>query len=221
MRPRHLVLAALLAAASMASVAKAETSNGNDFALYYSEAKTPAERSKLLEEHKGRPHLFRYLQVMEIEEKNGRAFDITAFEPSSLMDVRFVVTKTESLKKLREEPATKRGDAVALTGVVMGIASNTIFLNPVIIRHKDILTPKRGKEMLYEVDASATFYSFTGGERPVSLTYQDRDLLQYEAQIKARDGKKGWAEFLEREVAKRKAERAAAAKARTAAEPKP
>jgi len=202
-----LVIAFLLWAAGGA--VQAETSNGNDFALYYSEAKTPAERKTILDEASGNPHFFRYLQIMEMTQRPDGAVDITAFEPASYMDVRFTVNKPVSLKTLKADPASKIGDAIAVTGVVRGIDTNTIVLNPVIVRHKDRLSPKRGKEMMYEVDPSATFYSYTGGKRPVSLTYKDRDLLQFKDEIMAKGGKNGWAEFLEQELAKREKERKA------------
>lgn len=187
----------------------AETSNGNDFALYVSEAKNPQARKELVDDALKRPHFFRYLQIMSMEDQEGRGVAITAFEPSSLMDVRFLVNKPNSLGVLRAAPASKVGDAIALTGVIGGVSSNTIELSQAIVRHKDILAPRRGKELMCDVDPNATFYSYTGGKRPVSLSAQDRDLLQYRDEILAREGKNGWAEFLEREVAKRKKERSA------------
>ena len=216
MRPRTLgaMLAVALTACGLATPGRAETFNGNDFALYYSEAKTDKERAELLGKAEGHPHFFRYLQIMEMEpNSNGTAVAITAFEPSSLMDVKFVVVKRESLNKLQEDPESKPGDAVAITGIVRNMATNSIVLGPVIVRHKDRLNPKRGKELLCEVDPSATFYSYTGGKRAVSLTYKDRDLLQYRDQIMAQSGKNGWAEFLEKELVKREKDRAAAKKA--------
>ena len=99
--------------------AAARTSNGNDFALYFSEAKDEAGRKELLDEAKGRPHFFRYLQIMEMEESKieGRTMvRITAFEPASLMDVRFTVTKVVSLAMLRKDPVSKKGEAIAVTG---------------------------------------------------------------------------------------------------------
>lgn len=221
-RPGLLSCLAFLAALTSLSLssrsARAETLNGNDFALYYSEAKTPKEKKEVLDRSLGKPHFFRYLQIMEMERnKEGTAVAITAFEPSSLMDVKFTVVKRESLVKLAEDPLTKLGDAIAITGVVRGVSTNTIACSPVIVRHKDRLHPKRGKELLCEVDPTATFYSYTGGDRPVSLTYKDRDLLQFKDQIMAQKGKKGWAEFLEQEMAKRKKERDAARKQAAAA----
>ena len=213
-RARTSWFLALLVGAGLAARGRADTSNGNDFALYYSEAKTAKERAEVLDGAKGRPHFFRYLQVMEMDRnEDGSAVTITAFEPASLMDVHFTVVKRESLSKLQEEPETKMGDALALTGIVRTVETNTIILGPVIVRYKDRLSPKRGKEFLYEVDPSATFYSFTGGKRMVSLTYKDRDLLQHKDQIMAQGGKNAWAEFLEKELAKREKERAAARKA--------
>lgn len=209
-----VLVAALPIFLGLAVPGRADTSNGNDFALYYSEVKTPKERKEVLAGAAGRPHYFRYLQVMELEwNEAGTAVLITAFEPSSLMDVKFKVVKRESLNKLQEEPATKVGDAVAITGIVRTAETNAVILGPVIVRHKDRITPKRGKEFLYEVDPSAHFYSYTGGKRAVNLTYKDRDLLQYKGQIMAQGGKNGWTEFLEKELAKREKDRAAAKKA--------
>lgn len=211
----QLVLTLVLGLPALSIPAGARTSNGNDFALFLSEAKTDRDRAVLLADAEGRPHYFRYLQIMEMEDysSTGGGVAITAFEPSSYMDVKFVVTKRVSLGKLKEEPVSKVGDAIAVTGVVKAIEKNTIMIEPVIVRHKDRLSPKRGKEMLYEVDPSATFYSYTGGKRPVSLTYKDRDLLQHKNKIMAKHGKQGWGEFLERELAKREKARAAAKKA--------
>jgi hypothetical protein len=198
----------------LAPAARADTSNGNDFALYCSEAKTLQARQALVDDALGRPHFFRYLEIKELDDQPGKGIDITAVEPSSLLTVRFLVIKTESRKLLRSDPVTKVGDAIAVTGVVRGLGTNTIVLNPVIVRHKDRLHPKRGKEMLYEVDPTATYYSYTGGKRPVSLTYQDRDLLEFKDKILSTEGKNGWGEFLERELAKRNAARAEARKKR-------
>ena len=53
----------------------------------------------LFNDARGRPHFFRYLQIMEMEDhaSTGGGVAITAFEPSSYMDVKFVVTKRVSL----------------------------------------------------------------------------------------------------------------------------
>lgn len=203
-------------------MAVAKTSNGNDFALYYIEARTDLERKTLLDEARGRPHFFRYLQIMELEkgEKDGRPFiAIRAFEPASYMDVKFYVSKRVSLTKLSEAPVSTLGDAIAVTGVIKSVADNTITLSPVIVRHKDRLSPKRGKELLCEVDPGATFYSYTGGKKAISLTYKDRDLLQHRDRVLAKSGKQGWADFLARELAKRQTMRAAEAKAYKARQP--
>ena len=149
----------LLVVACIAPVA-GRTSNGNDFALYYSEAKGAAGRQEVLDEAQGRPHFFRYLQIMEMEtvEMDGRvSVTITAFEPASRMDVRFTVTKAVSLATLRKEPVSKRGKALAVTGKVLDAdwEENTIVLGDTIVRHKDRLSGKIGKEMLYVVDPGA------------------------------------------------------------------
>lgn len=191
------------------AVARADTPNGNDFALFYSEAKDGAARKSLLEEALGKPHAFRYLQVMELDEApadGATGVRITAFEPASCLDVKFTVTKAVSLSVLRAEPVTQRGDAIAVTGKVAGVdgKANAILLESPIVKHKDRLSPKMGKELLGEVDPGAVFYSYTAGPRPVNLSYRDRDLLQHKERILAEKGPTGWVEFLEQEVAKRK-----------------
>jgi hypothetical protein len=210
----------MLAAAAWCAVAfpsRAETSNGNDFALAYAEAKTPAAQKAVLDDAKGRPHYFRYLQIMEMEpvtEDGHEGVKITAFEPSSYYDVKFTVTMANSLALLREEPASKQGDAIAVTGRLVGIepGQNVILLESPIVRHKDRLSPKIGNELLGEVKPGATFYSYTEGPRPINLEYRDRDLLVNRDKILAQGGPKAWAAYLETEIAKRKQQRAAEAK---------
>ncbi|MEI7819834.1 MAG: hypothetical protein WCK55_02865 [Verrucomicrobiota bacterium] len=213
---RHAFLFTVVLLALMCAAAAA-TSNGNEFALAMSEAKTPAARKAVLDDAMGRPHFFRYLQIMEMQPvtEDGRAgFKITAFEPSSYTDVIFTVTMPVSLSILKADPATKVGDAIAVTGKIAGIepAKNEILLGETIVRHKDRMSPKVGKELLGEVNPGATFYSYTEGPRPIKLEFRDRDLLQSRDKIMAAGGPKAWVEFLETEIAKRKQQRAAAAK---------
>lgn len=220
MRSTSIVLVAVLLMGVLPLSTPAKTSNGNDFALYYIECTTDAERKELLDDAKKRPHFFRYLQIMYMEEttvERGTHIAITAFEPASYMDVQFVVKKRFSIQKLKEDPETKLGDAIAVTGVVRDVRENTIILDPMVVRHKDRLHPKRGKELLCEVDPTATFYSYTGGKRAVSLTYKDRDLLQHKDRVLGQKGNVGWQEFLEQELAKRKKARAAEIAAEKAA----
>lgn len=188
--------------------AEARTSNGNDFALFFSEAKTERERTELLADARGRAHYFRYLQILKLEEgqKDGRPYvAITAIEPSSYMHVAFRATKSVSLRKLREDPESTIGDAIAVTGKIVSADSekNLIEIHPVIVRHKDRPQPKTGKELLYEIDPKAIYYSYTGGKKAVHLTYKDRDLLKFKGEILETQGKQAWADFLERETARR------------------
>jgi len=206
---------ALIAFACLALPAAAKTSNGNDFALYYSEARDDAERADLLEDAKNRPHFFRYLQIMEMQafEEEGRSgVAIIAFEPASQMDIHFSVSKSVSMAMLARDPKTKRGDAIAVTGAVLNAdhKKNFIELGDSIVRHKDRLSPKIGKELLCEVDPGAVFYNYTAGSRPITLTYEDRDLIRHKDRIVGENGADGWVEFLEKEVAKRKKAREAA-----------
>ena len=214
---RHtLFLAALWL--SLASGVSAATFNGNEFALAYTEAKTPAAKETVVKDAQGQPHIFRYLQIMEMQpatEDGREGLRITAFEPSSYMNVKFTVVMPVSLSLLREAPASKVGDAIAVTGRLMGIepGKNAILLGTPIVRHKDRLSPAVGNELLAEVNPGAIVYSYTEGPRPVFLEARDRDLLVNRDQVLAEGGPKGWMEFLEKEVAKRKAQRAAAAAA--------
>lgn len=198
----------------VALTARADTSNGNDFALALIEAKTPQAKKAVLDGAKGRPHFFRYLQIMEVEEVAGGGVRITAFEPASYLDVKFTVTMPVSLALLREEPVSKVGDAIAVTGKVLGQdpGTNAILLDNSIVRNKDRLSPKMGKELLSEVKPGATFYSYTEGPRPIHLEARDRDLLQHRDEVMAAGGPKAWFDFLEKEIAKRKQQRAAAGK---------
>jgi hypothetical protein len=202
---------------AVTGLAFAETFNGNEFALAYAEAKTAAAKKAVLDDAQGRPHFFRYLQIMEMQPvtEDGRdGVRITAFEPGSYFDVKFTVTMPVSLSILREEPISKQGDAIAVTGRVAGMepGKNVILLESPIVRHKDRLSPKIGQELLGEVKPGATFYSYTEGPRPINLEYRDRDLLANRDKIMAAGGPKAWAEYLETEIAKRKQQRAAAAK---------
>lgn len=192
---------------------RAETSNGNDFALYFTEAAGTPRQQQLLEETKGSLLFFRYLQIMELEDlsaSGGSGIRIVAFEPASYMDVKFTVTKPVSLSLLRQEPASQRGDALALTGRLLNAsaADHSISLESVIVKYKDRLSPARGKELLSEVDPGAVFYSYTEGPRPVHLTAENRDLLKHRDRVLADKGPAGWVEFLEQEVARRKQEAA-------------
>ena len=214
--PLHLgrSILSLLLASALTAVAAGRPSNGNDFALYLVETKTDADEKSIVQDALGRPHFFRYLQIMEIESvrEDGReGIRIEAFEPASYLDVHFTVTKSASLAVLKEDPVSKVGDAIAVTGKIDDASkkSNTISLRSTIVRHKDRLSPKRGKELLCEVDPRATFYSYTGGDRVVNLTYKDRDLLQHKEKIMAQRGKQGWTDFLVAEIAKRRAARRA------------
>ena len=209
---KHLLL--LIAILGVALHGQAATMNGNDFALYLSEAKTAAAKSKLIEEAKEQPHYFRYLKIVEMQEvtENGRAaLRITTVEPSSYMQVKFTVSLPVSLALLREEPASKVGDAIAVSGKVISAepAQDVIILDNAIVRQKDRLTPKAGRELLAETNPTAVVYSYTEGPRPVLVEARDRDLLASRDKIMAEGGPKGWFEFLEREIAKRKAQRAA------------
>jgi hypothetical protein len=120
-----------------------------------------------------------------------------------------------SVSILKAEPVSKIGDAIAVTGKVVAIEpnKNTILLDEPIVRNKDRLSPKIGKELLSEVNPGATFYSYTEGPRPLKLEARDRDLLQNRDRIIATGGSKAWFDFLDSEITKRKQQRSAGTKA--------
>ena len=212
------VAGVVLMLAAGADTVAARSANGNEFALAYDEASGAAARKAVIDEAGRRPHYFRYLQIMEMEElsEDGRgAVRITALEPSSAMDVVFTVTQRVSLGKLREEPAAAPGRALAVSGVISVPGApdgRVIHLDPVVVRHKDRLAPVVGKEMLYEIDEGGVFYSFTGGREPVKLSFRDRDLLQHRNRIMSAGGDQAWADFLTQQIKQRAAARRAGAK---------
>jgi hypothetical protein len=182
--------------------------NGNEYALRLVEAKTPAERQTIIAEGVGKNHSFRYLHVLELRQSNTNGAPVIFLktrEPSSGMQVSFLVQKSISLSVLQKEPATQVGDAVAVLGVVERAdpVKREMVLNPVIVRYKDLLSPKVGKEMLSERDSSAIIYSFTGGKKAVNVSKRDQDLVANEKEMIEKLGKDGWAEYLLGEIAKR------------------
>lgn len=187
--------------------------NGNDYALEIVEAATSSEVEDILKEGVGKQHFFRYLEVLDIKKASSKGAPVIGLktrEPSSDLIVKFLVQKSISLAKLQESPETQVGDAVAVTGVIERIdpKTKTIVLNPVIVRYKDRLAPKVGREMLEEVDSSAIVYSFTAGKKPVNVSKRDEDLIRNAKEMVEQLGNDAWADYLLKEIAKRdKAER--------------
>ncbi len=187
--------------------------NGNDWALAYAESQTDQEREELRKEAGRRSHYFRYLQIMEMkeEEERGRSqVNLVTLEPASGLDIAFTVQQPVSLQKLQEEPVTRRGHAIAISGIIDRVEdeSGTIYLRQAIVRHKDQLAPMlKGREMLYEIDDRNIFYSFSGGRETVQLSYRDRDLLRYRDRILDAKGDQAWADFLQKKIAERQAAR--------------
>ncbi len=190
------------------SVHAAAVPNGNDYALEIAEARTPAEIEDVLGEGVGKQHFFRYLEVLDLKKGSNKGAPVIGLktrEPSSDIIVKFLVQKSMSLAKLQESPETQIGDAVAVTGVIEKIdpKTKTIVLNPVIVRYKDRLAPKVGREMLEEVDSSAIVYSFTAGKKPVNVSKRDEDLIRNAKDMVEQLGNDAWADYLLKEIAKR------------------
>jgi len=156
--------------------------NGNDLALEFSTAKD-VHRKEIAEEATGKIFFFRYLRISNLEKGQTRGLPfirMNTVEPSSDVRVDFTVRKKVSLKKA--DPL-KTGEAIAVTGRIKSIGSmtNTIVLEPVIVRYKDRLSPKVGKELLSELDSDAIYFNYTGAgpDREVRITYKDKDLLPW------------------------------------------
>ncbi len=224
MKKLHYLLLLVVVLFSAVS-ALAKTENGNDIALYFEEAKdNKKEFARLVDGTKGKRYFFRYLEIMNMKSgrKDGRPYvTIITIEPSSYFIVKFTVVKPYSLTMLMQDPISKNGTALALTGVISEVdrQSETITLNPVVLRHKDRSTPKRGTgtELLGEVDPTARYYSFTGAEgKPVVVSYGDRDILPWTAiedpkkaaelkeEIQAQYTKAEWADYLTKLLEERK-----------------
>lgn len=197
-----------VAALMMCGPVEAVDLNGNEFALRLKEAKDPITRHAVLGESLGKQHFFRYLRIVALREgeTNGYPFvEVNTVEPSSKMSIQFTVVKSMSLAVMKEPPASGVGDALAVTGRVRSVdpERRVIVLSPLIVRYKDRLSPKDGKEMVSERESSGIVYSFTGGKEAVNVSRRDADLLQHEARIVAERGKDGWAQFLIDAIARR------------------
>jgi hypothetical protein len=189
-------------------ISSAAVKSGNEYALSLAEAKTPADQKALVTEGHRKQFFFRYLTVLDIQKGTNSVYPTLSLktrEPSSGFTVSFLVQKSLSLAVLLKEPATKVGDAVAVSGAVQSAdpVKRTITLNPVIVRYKDLTAPKVGKEMLSERDDSAIIYSFTGGKQAVNVSKRDADLVANEKEMIQKLGKDGWAQYLITEIAKR------------------
>ena len=146
-----------VASVSLALQAGPEKS-GNELACEFSMA-TDKEKVALAKQVVGSAttYYFRYLRVLKKETTTTNGFPcviVSTTEPSSDLYVNFKVVKRVSLKLIDE---IQEGEGVAVTGrvVVMNKDSFTIVLEPVIVRHKDKLAPKLGKELREEVDPDA------------------------------------------------------------------
>jgi hypothetical protein len=171
---------------SAAANVDAKTENGNDLCLYLDEAMgNKALTKELVSDTKGKNYFFRYMKIISRKagRENGRPYiQLSLMEPSSYYVVRCKVIKPQSLLTLMNDPESREGDAIAMTAKVekVDVENSVIYCNPVIVRHKDRIAPKRGKEMLYEVDPRATVYQYTAVEgKPVNITQADRDLIPW------------------------------------------
>lgn len=146
--------------------------SGNDLALDFASA-SAVERKRLARDADEHLFFFRYLRITEIErgETDGRPFvRMNTVEPSSDMQVAFTVRKQVSLRKVREQ-GIGRDDGIAVVGRVTNInqQAGCVFLGQVIVRYKDRLLPKTGKELLHEVDPAARKGSDTSSGKEVII----------------------------------------------------
>ena len=153
------VLIALLVPSSRVLALQAgPQKSGNELARDFYAA-TDKEKAAMVKQVVGTQttFYFRYLHIIKMEETTTNGFPcvvVTTTEPSSDMYVNFKVTMKNSLKLIR---SIAEGEGVAISGrvVVMDKDTNVIFVEPAIVRHKDKLAPKRGKELRQEVDPNA------------------------------------------------------------------
>jgi hypothetical protein len=148
--------------------------NGTKLALDYSTA-SARKKQTLVQDAVGKVYFFRYLRIVGIERggRDGlRHVKMQTVEPSSDMRVVFTIEKESSLEIV--EPL-KTNDAVAVSGRVMsiGVETNGIVLDPVVVRYKDRLEPKSGKELLPEVDPSARIGTDTSSGQEVIRLKKD------------------------------------------------
>lgn len=154
-------LAFALVLGAVADTAEAgRVRNGNDLALDYV-SYSGEEQTEVVEDATGQLHFFRYLKITNLVQKitNGRRqVNIAAIEPSSDLVVAFTVTKSVSLARIKDQQIGV-GNGIAVSGRVTSIGGDpvTIFLDPVIVKHKDRLAPTIGKELLHEVDPNARY----------------------------------------------------------------
>jgi len=157
---RTLCVSALVAAVGIVVVTPdcqaLPVNSGNELASHYQRAKTQAKRDELQKESADKLYFFRYLKVTKKEPIEGtKYFRFETVEPSSDAVVTFEVKKKESLKLVEN---IQEGEAMAVTGNVRLLGSSNpvkIKLDPVVVRYKDHLAPKAGRELMSEVDPNA------------------------------------------------------------------
>ena len=150
----------------------ASTENGNELARRLMYGQKNIERDSDTEKNAvGNLYFFRYMKVVEkkaITNTTPTTYFFQVQEPSVGMYVEFVVTKQESLKIAE---ATQIGEALAFVGRIKTISKlfNKIEISSVIVRYKDRLAPKKGKELLSDVDPNARYGTDTtnGDERVI------------------------------------------------------
>lgn len=157
---RASIAVALLGYAANVSLAlqAGPQKSGNELACEFSMA-TDKDKAKMTKEVVGSAttYYFRYLRVLKKETTTTNGFPcviVETTEPSSDLYIKFKVVKKVSLELIN---GINEGEGVAVTGrvIVMDKDSFTIVLEPVIVRHKDKLAPKLGKELREEVDPDA------------------------------------------------------------------
>lgn len=200
----------------------AKTENGNDLVLYLDEAEGDKILLKeLIGDTGSKNYYFRYLEILSMKagrDSRGPYITIKTMEPSSYWTVAFTVTKPLSLKLLMEEPISEEGKAIGVTGKISKIEpeKELIILSPVIVKHKDRLAPKRGKELYGEINPEALYYTFTGVKgKKITISYADKDILPWsdiedekeraklKKKIQIQYTKEEWFEYLEKKLAER------------------
>lgn len=154
--PRMLAVAALLAAGQILPAQADPVRNGNELMLNLTRFEG-TQRAELVQTRLNMIHAFRYLKIVAKSDPNPETGAITlkTVDPGSDAIVIFTVNRRLSLDIV--QPLTTN-DCVAVNGRVLKISNDnppTLQLGQVAVQYKDKDQPKRGRQLLNEVDSTA------------------------------------------------------------------
>ncbi len=130
--------------------------NGNELALAWT-TNNAAGRQIMQKQVTGIFHTFRYLRVTAVKKDQpaAGATTVMTIEPSSDMNVALVVTKRLSLELAGSLTTNDCVSAYGRIKAIGGESANSMVVDPALLKHKDIKSPKLTKELLHEIDPTA------------------------------------------------------------------